>query len=104
MAKAKTPNPKLHGSDAEVLAIISARCAVCHSAAPARPGWVAPPKGIVYDSINAIRAQVGSIYQQSVATKIIAIGNLESITDDEQAKAWAVGRRAAISIKFHTHQ
>lgn len=82
-------------SDAEVLAIISTRCAVCHSASPTQPGWAAAPKGIMYDSIAAIKAQAAIIYQQSVATKVMPIGNLTGMTESERQAvgAWIAAQK-----------
>lgn len=76
--------------DATVQAIVAARCTVCHSATPTQPGWAAAPKGIMYDSIEQIRLQSAIIYQQSVVSKAMPIGNLTGMTDEERAtiEAW----------------
>jgi uncharacterized membrane protein len=69
----------------KISAIVSQRCAVCHSARPVQPGFSAPPKGIVYDSDAQILAQAGIIYQQAVVTRSMPIGNMTGMNDEERA-------------------
>lgn len=74
----------------EVQGIVIARCAGCHAAVPSYPGFIVAPKGIVLDSADTIFGYKEQIYQQSVVTKAMPIGNLTGMTDDERATigAW----------------
>ena len=65
--------------------IVSARCASCHADVPTQAGFAAPPKGIVFNTIDDTQTQAEVIYQQVVVTKAMPIGNLTGITDDERA-------------------
>lgn len=65
--------------------IIETRCATCHSSKPTQPGLVAPPKGVVYDTPEQIKAQAEIIYQQAVVSKVMPIGNLTGMTDEERS-------------------
>ena len=73
-----------------VQAVITQRCTVCHAGSPTQPGFNAPPKGIVYDTPEQIRAQAEVIHQQAVVSKAMPIGNLTGMTEEERAliAAW----------------
>jgi len=77
-------------SFAEVREVVATRCASCHASQPTQPGFVAPPKGVVFDNAAQIAAQAAQIHQQTVATRAMPIGNLTGISDDERAllDAW----------------
>lgn len=70
----------------EVEKIVEQRCVSCHAASPTQPGFVAPPKGVVFESPEQILAQASQIHQQSVVSKVMPIGNLTGMTDQERAK------------------
>ncbi|MFQ5523919.1 MAG: urate hydroxylase PuuD [Acidimicrobiia bacterium] len=74
----------------EGVAIIEARCAVCHSATPTQPGFTAPPKGVVFDTPELIVSQAAKIREMAVTAQIMPPGNITDITDDERAAlaAW----------------
>jgi uncharacterized membrane protein len=76
----------------EVAPIVAQRCAPCHSATPTFAGFLAPPKGLVLDSEEHARAVAAKIHTQ-VETKVMPLGNLTNITDEERATllAWAAG-------------
>ena len=69
----------------EVRAIIDARCRNCHSAAPTHPAFPAAPLGVLLDTEAQIRAEAARIHQQTVVTRVMPIGNLTGMTDDERA-------------------
>jgi uncharacterized membrane protein len=79
-----------NGDFAHVQAIITERCAVCHSVSPTQPGFTAAPKGIMFDTPERIASQAAQI-QQQVASKAMPIGNLTNMTDQERATVldWA---------------
>lgn len=68
----------------DVRDVITARCASCHSAAPVHPSFPAPPLGIVFDSDEQIIAGAERIYQQTVVTRVMPIGNLTAMTEEER--------------------
>jgi uncharacterized membrane protein len=75
---------------AQVRQVIDAKCVVCHAAKPAFAGFAAPPKNVMLETPDQIKAQAQPIYQQSVVTRAMPIGNLTNITDAERAllAAW----------------
>ncbi len=90
------PDPAAAPSFDRVQAIVGQRCATCHAAHPAQPGFDVAPKGVMLDTPERIVAQAAKIDEQSVATKAMPIGNLTAMTDDERRVlgAWiAAGAR-----------
>lgn len=69
---------------AKVSTIVTERCSGCHSATPSGLGFTAPPKGIVFDTRAEIEAQAAVIHQQTVVTKVMPIGNLTGMTQEER--------------------
>ena len=67
-----------------VRSVVEARCASCHSSAPTHPAFAAPPLGIVFDTDEQILADAERIYQQTVVTRVMPIGNLTGMTEDER--------------------
>ncbi len=72
-------------SAAEVQSIMEARCVSCHAKAPTQAGFSAPPKGMVFETIEDTVRQAQIIHQQVVVTRAMPIGNLTQITDEERA-------------------
>ena len=75
--------------------IITERCSSCHSTSPTQPGFGAAPKGLVLESIGDIRNNADGIYQSTVATRIMPLGNLTAMTDAE---------RGAIQTWYQQHK
>jgi uncharacterized membrane protein len=69
----------------DVRAVIGHRCTTCHSSSPTHPAFGAAPAGVVLETDQQIVAEASRIYQQTVVTKAMPIGNLTRITDDERA-------------------
>jgi uncharacterized membrane protein len=69
---------------AEVRNVIALRCQACHSATPTHPGFNKPPKNVILDTPAQIRAQAQPIHQQTVMTRVMPLGNVTQITDDER--------------------
>lgn len=67
-----------------VQGIMQARCTSCHSAQPTQAGFSAPPKGVVFDTPRDIVTQAALINQQTVLSKVMPIGNLTKMTEDER--------------------
>ena len=70
---------------ADIEAIVEQRCSSCHHSQPSNPGFVAAPKGIMFNNAAAIHAQANLIHQQAVVTRAMPIGNLTGMTEDERA-------------------
>jgi uncharacterized membrane protein len=68
----------------EVRAVIEARCVACHAAEPSHPAFPAAPLGVMFDHDVQIVAAADKIYQQTVVTRIMPIGNLTGMTDEER--------------------
>jgi uncharacterized membrane protein len=77
----------------QVRNVINARCTSCHSAAPVHPAFPVAPLGIVFDTDEQIRADADRIYQQTVVTRVMPIGNLTTMTREERLiiEAWYLG-------------
>lgn len=74
----------------DVRVVIEHRCASCHAARPAHPAFPAPPSGVVFDNDAQIIADAERIYQQTVVTRAMPIGNLTGISEEERGviEAW----------------
>lgn len=70
---------------AEIKQIISARCTSCHSQAPTQAGFASAPNGTMFDTSAQIISKASQIHQQVVVSKVMPIGNLTHMTDDERA-------------------
>jgi uncharacterized membrane protein len=75
---------------AQVAPIVAQRCAVCHAARPAEPGFAAPPAGVLLDTPEHVKANAQRAYDQAVATHAMPLGNVTHMTDAERATlgAW----------------
>ena len=72
-------------SMAEILPIIQQRCFSCHQEHPTQAGFSAPPAGLAYDKAGVIENNADKINTQ-VMQKIMPLGNLTQMTDEERAK------------------
>ncbi len=68
----------------EVQKIIQERCSSCHSDRPTFTGIAAAPAGISYDKPENILLNVEKIYQQVVISKIMPLGNITQMTQEER--------------------
>ena len=68
----------------EVRVVMEHRCTTCHSNAPSHPAFPAAPGGVMFDTDQQIVAEAQRIYQQTVATRVMPIGNLTGMTDEER--------------------
>jgi uncharacterized membrane protein len=77
---------------ASVQAIITQRCLPCHASRPTQPGFTAPPAGIMFNSADQIRQLAQLIYEKSVLSQFMPLGNATKMTDEERATvgAWFV--------------
>ncbi|MDO8540922.1 MAG: urate hydroxylase PuuD [Opitutaceae bacterium] len=86
------PLPKLEGEATfdRVRAIVGQRCLACHSRVPTFPGVPQPPGGVILESADGITQNAQRIYNQVVATRVMPLGNVTQMTDQERAvlSAW----------------
>jgi uncharacterized membrane protein len=70
----------------KVQLIIANRCTPCHATEPYQPGYkiAAPPKGMLLETPEQIKAQAQQIYEQSVKTKTMPFGNMTRMTQEER--------------------
>jgi uncharacterized membrane protein len=82
------PRPTIDGATtatfSQVRNVMNARCVSCHSSAPVHPAFPAAPLGVKFDSDEQILAEADRIYQQTVVTRIMPIGNLTAMTKEER--------------------
>lgn len=72
-------------SDADALAIVQTRCAMCHAEVPNYPGFYQAPKGIILET-QAQLEQHATLIASTVASKYMPLANLSKITDEERAQ------------------
>ena len=68
----------------QVRNVIHTRCTSCHSSAPVHPAFPSAPLGVMLDTDAEITSQAERIYQQTVVTRVMPIGNLTAMTDAER--------------------
>ena len=67
-----------------VAAVVSQRCQTCHSVVPRQPGFIAPPKGVVFDTPAQMHAESQRMYQMVVVSKLMPLGNVTGMTQSER--------------------
>ena len=80
-----------------VRAIMGERCINCHSPTPTFPGLVQPPAGVVLTTPEGILKNAQRIYQQTIVTRMMPLGNLTHMTEQERAviAAWVAAGATA---------
>jgi uncharacterized membrane protein len=73
-----------------VRAIMGERCLNCHAPVPTFPGLAQPPAGVVLHTPDSLMKNAQRIYQQVVVTRMMPLGNITKMTDEERAviAAW----------------
>ena len=69
---------------ADVHPIIQEHCTACHSARPTNADFPDSPKGVAFDTPEQIRTHARNIEQQAVLSKIMPLGNLTGMTEEER--------------------
>lgn len=64
--------------------VIQERCSVCHSATPTHAAFQTAPAGVILDTPEEIKVNVPRIVAQTVTTKVMPLGNLTQMTDEER--------------------
>jgi uncharacterized membrane protein len=73
-------------SFAEVEAIVTSRCAMCHAERPVWPRLAAPPKGVRLDTPETIRRWAPAIALQAVHSRAMPPGNVSELEPGERAR------------------
>ena len=71
--------------DGDVLAISRKHCVMCHAQAPSHPSFDAPPKQVVLETIEELKAWAPKILEQVVWDRNMPIGNDTGMTEEERA-------------------
>jgi len=74
--------------------IIAARCTPCHAQTPTQPGFSAAPNGLIFESLDQLKAHLPEV-QQQLLTRAMPLGNLTGITEQERAVLLAWVSQAA---------
>ena len=79
----------------EVEPVVAARCLACHSDEPASRMFAEPPSGVTFDTRAEVEARLDRIYEMTVETRAMPLGNLTEMTDEERARlgAWIRAQR-----------
>lgn len=72
-------------SDAQIMAIVAQRCTVCHAQKPTQAGFVAPPQGMVLESLSDLITHRAKIHQRTLIAQDMPLANLTQMTDLERA-------------------
>ena len=74
--------------------VIESRCTTCHSQHPTHIAFPAAPSGVMLDTDEEINTEAQRIHQQTVVLKVMPIGNLTQISEEERdlIDAWYQGR------------
>ncbi len=73
-----------------VRAIVGSRCIMCHSPVPTFPGYTQPQAGVLLHTPADLVQNAPRLYQQVIVTRIMPLGNITQITEQERAvlAAW----------------
>ncbi|MBI2813781.1 MAG: urate hydroxylase PuuD [Opitutae bacterium] len=86
------PLPPVEGAVSfnRVRAIVGQHCIQCHSPQPTFPGYTQPQAGVLLHTPADLVQNAPRLYQQAVVTRIMPLGNLTKMTDQERAvlAAW----------------
>ncbi|MDA0679754.1 MAG: urate hydroxylase PuuD [Proteobacteria bacterium] len=77
-----------------VRSVIDSRCTMCHSSTPTHDAFPAAPGGVMFDTEDQVLAEATRIHQQTVVLKVMPIGNLTEMNDQERAliDSWYLSR------------
>jgi uncharacterized membrane protein len=68
----------------DVRVVVQHRCTTCHASVPTHPAFPAAPAGVVLETDAQILAEAQRIHQQTVVTRVMPIGNLTGISEQER--------------------
>jgi len=71
-------------SDAEILAISTKHCIICHAQKPAHESFQEPPKNVILETIDDIKRHAVAVMVQTVENRAMPPGNQTIMTDAER--------------------
>lgn len=71
-------------SDNQAINIVQRHCTSCHATMPTQPGFSAPPKGVVLETVAHLRQYAAQVQAQAVTSNIMPLANLTGMTQDER--------------------
>lgn len=83
-AHSQTDLPTAKVSFAKVQEVVLTRCVPCHAAQPTHPAFTVAPKGVMLDSPTLMKQHAAQMYIQAVETRVMPLGNLTNITEEER--------------------
>ena len=83
----------------DVRPVIEHRCVSCHASQPTHAAFPAPPAGVIFENDQQIVQDAERIYQQTVVTRAMPIGNLTGISEEERQliDAWYQGLSQSVN-------
>lgn len=73
-------------TDAEVQAIVQARCVQCHGARPTDDVFTVTPNGVVIETVQDLRAHAAAVRVRVVNTETMPLANKTGMTADERSR------------------
>ncbi|HSG89415.1 MAG TPA: urate hydroxylase PuuD, partial [Pseudomonadales bacterium] len=80
---ASAPTTEAGLDDGAAMALVAHHCAVCHATAPTQPGFVAPPGGHEFETLEQVRTKA-TLMSTSVASGYMPLGNLTGLEPAER--------------------
>ncbi|MBV8622899.1 MAG: urate hydroxylase PuuD [Herbaspirillum sp.] len=89
-AQASAPAAAAAPDFTRIQAIITQRCATCHSDKPTQAGFATAPAGMMLQTSDLIHQHAARVFQRAVQTKDMPLANMTQMTDEERAEvaAW----------------
>jgi uncharacterized membrane protein len=85
VATAPSANSADEVSNAEAMAIIQKHCVMCHAKKPTHPSFDAPPKQVLLETLDELRAWAVKVMEQVVLNRNMPVGNETGMTEQERA-------------------
>ncbi len=76
--------PAADVTDAEALAILQTHCVMCHARTPTHPSFDAPPKDVMLETIDELKAWAIKVREQVVLDRNMPVGNETGMTEAER--------------------
>ena len=71
-------------SDNQAISIVQRHCTSCHATMPTQPGFSAPPKGVVLETVAHLKQYATQVQAQAVTSHIMPLANITGMTQDER--------------------
>ncbi|MEC8260808.1 MAG: hypothetical protein VX032_10345, partial [SAR324 cluster bacterium] len=71
-------------SDNQAMSIVQRHCTSCHATMPTQPGFSAPPKGVVLETVAHLKQYATQVQAQAVTSHIMPLANMTGMTQDER--------------------